>query len=108
MLLAIDIGNTQTVIGLFGDDDGSEPLDGVAGGVQYTVPNEAAITAVRSGSRPTLTTREKHTRDCFVVLADGADASAVRESIVTMPDYFADYDTSVTFITADECRTAAL
>ena len=85
-----------------GHSDAIRRIDGVAGGVQYTVPNEAAITAVRSGSRPTLTTREKHTRDCFVVLADGADATAVRESIVTMPDYFADYDTSVTFITADE------
>lgn len=85
-----------------GHSDAIRRVDGVAGGVQYTVPNEAAIAAVRSGRRPTLSTREKHTRDCFVVLAEGADAAAVRESIVSMPDYFADYDTTVTFITADE------
>ncbi|AMB59243.1 diaminopimelate dehydrogenase [Microterricola viridarii] len=85
-----------------GHSDAVRRVPGVAGGVQYTIPNEQAIAAVRSGSRPTLSTREKHTRDCFVVLAEGADAAAVREAIVTMPDYFADYDTTVTFISADE------
>ena len=62
----------------------------------------AAVDAVRSGARPTLTTREKHTRECFVVLEPGADGAAVREAIVSMPDYFADYDTTVTFVDADE------
>src|SRR5699024_2196913 len=66
--------------------------------------NEAAIAKVRSGAGADLATREKHTRHCYVVLADGADAETVRESIVTMPDYFADYDTTVTFITDDELR----
>ncbi|MGP6170201.1 diaminopimelate dehydrogenase [Microbacterium sp. A204] len=85
-----------------GHSDAIRRVDGVAGGVQYTVPSADAVASVRSGERPTLTTRQKHTRECFVVLADGADADAVREAIVTMPDYFADYDTTVTFISADE------
>lgn len=85
-----------------GHSDAIRRVPGVAGGVQYTIPNEQAIAAVRSGSRPTLSTREKHTRECFVVLADGADAAAVREAIVTMPNYFAEYDTTVAFISAEE------
>ncbi len=85
-----------------GHSDAIRRVPGVAGGVQYTIPNERAIAAVRSGSRPTLSTREKHTRDCFVVLADGADAATVREAITTMPNYFAEYDTTVTFISAEE------
>lgn len=85
-----------------GHSDAIRRVPGVAGGVQYTVPATAAIEAVRSGSRPELTTRQKHTRECFVVLAEGADPEAVREQIVNMPDYFADYDTTVTFITAEE------
>ena len=85
-----------------GHSDAVRRVPGVAAGVQYTLPSEAAIEAVRSGSRPELTTRQKHTRECFVVLEAGADADQVREAIVTMPDYFADYDTQVHFITADE------
>lgn len=85
-----------------GHSDAIRRVPGVAGGVQYTVPSETAIAAVRSGSRPKLSTREKHTRECFVVLAEGSDAAAVREAIVTMPHYFDAYDTTVTFITADE------
>ncbi|MGO2745694.1 diaminopimelate dehydrogenase [Microbacterium sp.] len=85
-----------------GHSDAIRRVDGVAGGVQYTVPSADAVASVRSGERPTLTTRQKHTRECFVVLADGADADAVREAIVSMPDYFADYDTTVTFISAEE------
>lgn len=85
-----------------GHSDAIRRVPGVAAGVQYTHPVAAAVDAVRSGARPELTTREKHTRECFVVLAEGADADAVREAIVTMPDYFADYDTTVRFIDADE------
>ena|SRR5690606_21053979 len=87
-----------------GHSDAVRRIPGVRGAVQYTVPVPAAIEQVRSGSRPTLTTRQKHTRECFVVLEEGASAEAVREAIVTMPDYFADYDTTVTFITEEELR----
>ncbi len=85
-----------------GHSDAIRRIAGVVGGVQYTVPSVEAVEAVRSGSRPTLSTRQKHTRECFVVLADGADADAVREQIVTMPHYFDEYDTTVTFISAEE------
>lgn len=85
-----------------GHSDAIRRVPGVAAGVQYTLPSEDAIAEVRSGSRPALSTREKHTRECFVVLEDGADADAVREAIVTMPDYFEPYDTTVQFISAEE------
>lgn len=85
-----------------GHSDAVRRVPGVAGGVQYTVPSETAIASVRAGDRPTLATREKHVRQCFVVLEDGADADEVREAIVTMPNYFAEYDTVVSFITAEE------
>lgn len=85
-----------------GHSDALRRVPGVAGGVQYTIPSEAAITQVRSGSRPELSTRQKHTRECFVVLDPNADAEQVREAIVTMPNYFAEYDTTVHFITAEE------
>ncbi len=85
-----------------GHSDAVRRVPGVAGGVQYTVPSDSAIAAVRAGDRPTLTTREKHVRECFVVLEEGADRDTVREAIVTMPNYFADYDTTVNFITAEE------
>lgn len=84
-----------------GHSDAVRRVPGVAGAVQYTIPSPEAIEKVRSGSRPALATREKHTRDCYVVLEAGADADLVRESIVTMPDYFADYETTVNFISAD-------
>ena len=77
--------------------------------VQYTVPVPAAVEAVRSGACPTLTTREKHTRECWVVLQEGADAEAVKNAIVTMPNYFDEYDTTVNFIdeaTFDRDHTA--
>src|SRR5690606_23020314 len=79
-------------------------VPGVKAAVQYSVPSIDAIEQVRSGLRPTLTTRQKHTRECFVVLAEGADAEQVREAIVTMPDYFADYDTTVNFISEETLR----
>lgn len=81
-----------------GHSDAVRRVDGVQAGVQYTIPSEEAIERVRSGSRPQLSTREKHQRQCFVVLQEGADAEQVREAIVTMPNYFADYDTAVEFI----------
>ena len=87
-----------------GHSDAIRRVPGVAAGVQYTLPVEAAVEAVRSGVRPTLTTREKHQRDCYVVLAEGADAEAVRQAIVTMPNYFDEYDTTVNFITAEELK----
>ncbi len=74
----------------------------MAGGVQYTIPVPEAVDQVRSGVRPQLTTREKHRRDCFVVLAPGADAEAVRQAIATMPHYFDEYDTTVQFISAEQ------
>jgi len=85
-----------------GHSDAVRRVAGVKGAVQYTVPVEEAVARVRSGTAPTLATREKHTRECYVVLEEGADAAQVEQAIVTMPDYFADYDTTVTFITAQE------
>ena len=73
-------------------------VPGVKAGVQYTLPSPQAIERVRAGERPQLSTRDKHTRECFVVLEEDADAAAVERAIVTMPDYFADYDTTVNFI----------
>ena len=87
-----------------GHSDAIRRVPGVAGGVQYTLPVEEAVERVRSGERPELTTREKHRRDCYVVLKEGADAEAVREAIVTMPHYFDEYDTTVNFISAEELR----
>jgi len=83
-----------------GHSDAIRRVPGVRAGVQYTVPVSQAIERVRSGERPALSTRDKHTRECHVVLEDGADAAAVERAIVTMPDYFADYDTTVRFIDA--------
>ena len=85
-----------------GHSDAIRRVPGVKNGKQYTVPVEAALEAVRSGSNPELTTREKHTRECFVVLEEGADAAAVEKAIKTMPNYFADYDTTVHFISEEE------
>ncbi len=87
-----------------GHSDAIRRVPGVVGGVQYTIPSESAMARVRAGERPRLTTREKHTRECHVVLAPGADPAAVERAIVSMPDYFADYDTRVHFISAEELR----
>lgn len=81
-----------------GHSDAVRRVDGVKRGVQYTLPSESAIDQVRSGSRPELATKDKHTRECYIVLAEGADAKTVEQAIVTMPNYFADYDTTVHFI----------
>ena len=85
-----------------GHSDAIRRIPGVKNAKQYTVPVPAALDAVRSGSNPTLTTREKHTRECYVVLEEGADAAAVEKAIVTMPNYFSDYDTTVHFISEEE------
>lgn len=79
-------------------------IDGVKDAKQYTIPVESALEAVRAGENPELTTRQKHTRECFVVLEDGADAAKVEQEIKTMPNYFADYDTTVHFISEEELK----
>ncbi len=85
-----------------GHSDAIRRIEGVADARQYTVPVPAALEAVRSGSQPQLTTREKHTRECFVVAKPGADKARIEQEIKTMPAYFADYDTTVTFISQEE------
>ena len=85
-----------------GHSDAIRRIAGVRNAKQYTIPVEAALEAARSGSNPELTTRQKHTRECFVVLEEGADAAKVEEEIKTMPNYFADYDTTVHFISEEE------
>ena len=85
-----------------GHSNAIRSIEGVQDARQYTVPVEAAVEAVRSGVQPELTTRQKHTRECFVVAKEGADKAAIEKAIVTMPDYFADYDTTVHFISQEE------
>ena len=85
-----------------GHSDAIRRIEGVADAKQYTIPKDDALNAVRSGSNPELSTREKHLRECFVVAKEGADLSRIEHEIVTMPNYFADYDTIVHFITAEE------
>lgn len=85
-----------------GHSDAIRRIDGVKDGKQYTIPVEAALEKVRNGEKPTLTTREKHTRECFVVAEEGADLERIEKEIKTMPNYFADYDTTVHFISQEE------
>ncbi|MCR5675915.1 MAG: diaminopimelate dehydrogenase [Lachnospiraceae bacterium] len=85
-----------------GHSDAIRRIEGVADARQYTVPVPAAVERVRSGENPQLTTREKHTRECFVVAKEGADRSRIEQEIKSMPNYFADYDTTVTFISQEE------
>lgn len=85
-----------------GHSDAIRRIAGVKNAKQYTIPVEEALNAVRKGENPELSTREKHTRECFVVLEEGADAAKVEEEIKTMPNYFADYDTTVHFISEEE------
>ena len=85
-----------------GHSDAIRRIEGVKDARQYTCPVESALERVRSGENPELTTREKHTRLCFVVAEDGADRSRIENEIKTMPKYFADYDTTVNFITQEE------
>lgn len=87
-----------------GHSDAIRRIDGVVDGKQYTIPVESALEAVRSGAAPELTTREKHTRECFVVAAEGADTARIEREIKEMPNYFADYDTTVHFISEEELK----
>ena len=87
-----------------GHSDAIRRVPGVLDGKQYTIPVEAALEAVRAGKAPQLTTREKHIRECFVVAEEGADKAAIEAEIKSMPNYFADYDTTVHFITKEELQ----
>ncbi len=87
-----------------GHSDAIRRIDGVLDARQYTVPVPDAISAVRAGESPELTTRQKHLRECYVVLKDGADAERVEQEIKNMPNYFADYDTTVNFVTLEELK----
>lgn len=85
-----------------GHSDALRRIAGVKNAKQYTIPVDSALEAVRAGNNPELSTREKHTRECFVVLEEGADAAKIEQEIKTMPNYFADYDTTVHFISEEE------
>ena len=101
----LPVGNTYTFWGdglSQGHSDAIRRINGVKNGVQYTLPIKEAVDRVRNGENPELTTREKHARECFVVLEEGADAAAIEKEIKEMPNYFADYDTTVHFISAQE------
>ena len=87
-----------------GHSDAIRRVEGVKNGIQYTVPVEAAVEQVRSGSEPKLTTRQKHLRECYVVPEDGADLQGIEKAIKTMPNYFDEYDTTVTFISEEELK----
>ena len=87
-----------------GHSDAVRRVEGVKNGIQYTIPVEDAVAKVRAGDNPQLTTRDKHLRDCYIVAEEGADLVRIEREIVEMPNYFADYDTSVTFITEEELQ----
>ena len=87
-----------------GHSDAIRRIKGVLDAKQYTIPKDKALEQVRSGSSPDLTTREKHLRECFVVAEEGADKARIEEEIKTMPNYFADYDTIVHFISLEELK----
>ena len=87
-----------------GHSDALRRIPGVKNAIQYTVPVESAMEAVRSGSEPELTTREKHTRECYVVAEEGADKAEIERQIKTMPNYFDEYDTTVHFISEEELK----
>ncbi|MFC5651132.1 diaminopimelate dehydrogenase [Paenibacillus solisilvae] len=88
-----------------GHSDAIRRVPGVKAGVQYTVPVQAVIDQIRTGETPELSTREKHLRECFVVAEEGADQEQIRETIVSMPNYFADYNTKVNFISEEELKS---
>ena len=87
-----------------GHSDAIRRIEGVVDAKQYTIPIDEALSAVRNGETPDFTARQKHLRECFVVAAEGADTARIEREIVTMPNYFADYDTVVHFITLDELK----
>lgn len=88
-----------------GHSDAIRRIKGVKNAIQYTIPKEDALNAVRNGSNPELSTRDKHLRECFVAIEDGADKNAIENEIKNMPNYFADYDTIVNFVSAEEVLT---
>ena len=101
----LPVGNTYTFWGdglSQGHSDAIRRVEGVKNGVQYTLPIKEAVNRVRSGENPELTTRQKHARECYITLEDGADATAIEKEIKEMPNYFADYDTTVHFISEEE------
>lgn len=87
-----------------GHSDAIRRIEGVADARQYTIPVDEALASVRAGENPELTTRQKHTRECFVVVKDGADKARIEEEIKTMPNYFDEYDTTVHFISEEEMK----
>ncbi|RST75310.1 diaminopimelate dehydrogenase [Siminovitchia acidinfaciens] len=87
-----------------GHSDAVRRVEGVKAGVQYTIPIEEAVNRVRSGENPELSTREKHLRECYIVAEEGADKDKIEQEIKTMPNYFADYDTTVKFISEEELK----
>ncbi|MBO4728667.1 MAG: diaminopimelate dehydrogenase [Spirochaetaceae bacterium] len=87
-----------------GHSDAIRRIEGVKDGKQYTIPVQTALEAVRAGKNPELTTRQKHTRECFVVAEEGADKARIEKEIKEMPNYFADYDTTVHFISEEELK----
>ena len=87
-----------------GHSDAIRRIEGVKDGKQYTIPVQSALDAVRAGKNPELTTRQKHTRECFVVAEEGADKARIEKEIKEMPNYFADYDTTVHFISEEELK----
>lgn len=87
-----------------GHSDAIRRIEGVKDARQYTIPVASALETIRGGETPELTTREKHTRECFVVVEEGADKAKIEHEIVTMPNYFSDYDTTVHFITEEEMK----
>jgi diaminopimelate dehydrogenase len=103
----LPVGNTYTFWGTGvsqGHSDAIRRIEGVKNAIQYTVPVEEAMEKVRNGENPELTTREKHIRECYVVLEDGADAARIEKEIKTMPNYFDEYDTTVYFISEEELK----
>lgn len=101
----LPVGDTNTFWGKGvsqGHSDALRRITGIADATQYTIPNNEVIEKLKAGEKLNLTTRDKHFRECFVVLEEGADAEKIREEIVTMPNYFADYDTEVHFISQEE------
>ncbi|MFJ7698866.1 diaminopimelate dehydrogenase [Lysinibacillus fusiformis] len=104
----LPVGTTYTFWGdglSQGHSDAVRRIEGVKNAVQYTLPIKEAVDRVRNGENPALTTREKHARECWVVLEDGADAAKVEQEIVTMPNYFDEYNTTVNFISEEEFTT---
>lgn len=101
----LPVGETYTFWGKGvsqGHSDAIRRIKGVKNAKQYTIPVDEALEKVRNGENPTLSTREKHVRECFVVAEEGADLARIEKEIVTMPNYFADYDTTVHFISEEE------